>query len=135
MSKRTYGKQFGFAARAVHTGKDVDAETGAIRRPITMANSYELPYDPTDMNWSSADGNLYTRNGGANQKYLEEKLASLEGGEDCMIARIEVLPCEFEKLLNENIRTDIYRTLENLGFSYVTMDLGGYRTGSMNEVL
>lgn len=52
-----------------------------------------------------------------------------------MIARIEVLPCEFEKLLNENIRTDIYRTLQNLGFSYVTMDLGGYRTGSMNEVL
>ena len=50
-----------------------------------MANSYALPYDPTDMNWSSADGNLYTRNGGANQKYLQEKLASLEGGEDCVV--------------------------------------------------
>lgn len=51
-----------------------------------MANSYELPYDPTDMNWSSAGGKpLYTRNGGANQGYLQEKLQSLEGGEDCVV--------------------------------------------------
>lgn len=84
MSKRTYGKEFGFQTRAVHTGNDVDGESGAIRRPITMGNSYELPYDPSNMNWSSAGGNLYTRNGGVNQKYLQEKLASLEGGEDCI---------------------------------------------------
>ena len=77
-------KDMKFATRAVHTGNDVDAETGAIRRPITMANSYELPYDPTDMNWSGAAANLYTRNGGSNQQYLQEKIASLEGGEDCI---------------------------------------------------
>ena len=85
MKPRTYGPELGFATRAVHTGNDVDAESGAIRRPITMANSYALPYDPTDMNWSSASGNLYTRNGGANQRYLQEKIASLEGGEDCIV--------------------------------------------------
>lgn len=85
MAKRIYGDEFGFLTRAVHTGNDVDGETGAIKRPITMANSYELPYDPTDMNWSSAGANLYTRNGGANQGYLQEKLASLEGGEDCVV--------------------------------------------------
>ena len=85
MSKRTYGIEYGFQTRAVHTGNDVDGETGAIKRPITMANSYELPYDPTDMNWSSADKSLYTRNGGSNQKYLQEKLAALEGGEDCIV--------------------------------------------------
>jgi methionine-gamma-lyase len=86
MSKRTYGNEFGFQTRAVHTGNDIDGETGAIRRPIIMANSYELPYDPTDMNWSSAGGQpLYTRNGGANQNYLQEKLKSLEGGEDCVV--------------------------------------------------
>lgn len=84
MTKRIYGKEYGFQTRAVHTGNDVDGESGAIKRPITMANSYELTYDPTDMNWSSAGGNLYTRNGGTNQKYLQEKLASLEGGEDCI---------------------------------------------------
>lgn len=85
MPKRTYGPEFGFQTRAVHTGNDVDGETGAIKRPITMGNSYELPYDPTNVNWSSASGNLYTRNGGSNQKYLQEKLASLEGGEDCIV--------------------------------------------------
>lgn len=85
MNKKTFGKEYGFQTRAVHTGNDVDGESGAIKRPITMANSYELPYDPTDMNWSSAEGNLYTRNGGTNQKYLQEKIASLEGGEDCVV--------------------------------------------------
>lgn len=85
MGKEIYGNEYGFQTRDVHTGNDVDGETGAIKRPITMANSYELPYDPTYVNWSSAAGNLYTRNGGSNQKYLQEKLASLEGGEDCIV--------------------------------------------------
>ena len=85
MAKRNFGDEFGFQTRAVHTGNDVDSETGAIKRPITMANSYELPYDPSDLNWSSAGKNLYTRNGGSNQQYLQEKLASLEGGEDCIV--------------------------------------------------
>jgi methionine-gamma-lyase len=84
-NKRTYGKEFGFHTRAVHTGNDVDGETGAIKRPIVMANSYELPYDPSDLNWSGADKSLYTRNGGSNQRYLQEKLASLSGGEDCVV--------------------------------------------------
>ena len=47
-------KDLGFQTRAVHTGNGVDGETGAIKRPITMANSYELPYDPSDLNWNSA---------------------------------------------------------------------------------
>jgi methionine-gamma-lyase len=85
MAERKYGKEFGFLTRAVHTGNDVDKDTGAIKRPITMANSYELPYDSTDLNWSSAGKSLYTRNGGANQQYLQEKLASLENGEDCVV--------------------------------------------------
>jgi len=85
MKQHIFGNEYGFRTRAVHTGNDIDRETGAIKRPITMANSYELPYDPTKLNWSDAGGNLYTRNGGSNQKYLQEKIASLEGGEDCIV--------------------------------------------------
>lgn len=85
MKQHTFGNEYGFQTRAVHTGNDIDRETGAIKRPITMANSYELPYDPTKLNWSDAGGNLYIRNGGSNQKYLQEKIASLEGGEDCIV--------------------------------------------------
>lgn len=51
------------------------------------------------------------------------------------IARIEVLPDEFEKLIQPEIRQDVYAKLKEYGFDYVTMDLKGYRTGSMNETL
>ena len=92
-----------FATRAVHVGNEVDKDSGAIKRPITMANSYALPYDPTDMNWSDAGANLYTRNGGTNQKYLQERVASLEGGEDCVVlaSGVAALSGLFFALLNK----------------------------------
>ena len=94
---------YGFATRAVHVGNEVDKDSGAIKRPITMGNSYALPYDPTDMNWSSAGGNLYTRNGGTNQKYLQQRIASLEGGEDCVVlaSGVAALSGLFFALLNQ----------------------------------
>lgn len=39
----------------------------------------------------------------------------------------------FEKLLEERVRNRVDQVMRGLGFSYVTMDLRGYRTGSMNE--
>lgn len=51
------------------------------------------------------------------------------------IARIEVLPDEFEKLIQPEIRARINEEFTEFGFTYVTMDLKGYRTGSMNETL
>lgn len=59
--------------------------TDAIRTPITMANSYRLPDDPSSMNWSGTDRLFYTRNTGANQLALQEKLAALEHGEDAVV--------------------------------------------------
>ena len=49
------------------------------------------------------------------------------------IARIEVLPAEFEKLLQN--REQIVAEFKKYGFTYVAMDLQGYRMGSMNETL
>ena len=83
--EKNYKKQLKFQTRAVHVGNDIDKETNAIKRPITMGNSYKLPYDPSNLNWSSADANLYTRNGGSNQQYLQERIRSLENGEDCIV--------------------------------------------------
>lgn len=48
------------------------------------------------------------------------------------IARIEVLSSDIDKLINEQ---SIINKIKLLGFSYVTVDLEGYRSGSMNEVL
>ena len=49
------------------------------------------------------------------------------------IARIEIEPQDFEKLLDPATRRKIVDGLTALGFNYVAMDLAGYRTGSMNE--
>ena len=49
------------------------------------------------------------------------------------MARIEVLPAEFEKLLKH--REEIVTAFKKFGFTYVTMDLQGYRMGSMYETL
>ena len=51
------------------------------------------------------------------------------------IARIELLPDEFDKFMKENIREDVYLRFKEIGFTYVTLDVKGYRTGSMNETL
>lgn len=48
-------------------------------------------------------------------------------------ARIEVMPEDFARIVQEDTRTKIYDQLKALGFSHVTLDLKGYRTGSMNE--
>ena len=38
-----------------------------------------------------------------------------------------------KKLLAEGIREKVYNYFKKLGFTYVTLDLGGYRTGSMKR--
>ena len=51
------------------------------------------------------------------------------------LARIEVPENEISIFLDDKIRTKVQSRLKELGFSYVSLDLMGYRTGSMNEIL
>lgn len=51
------------------------------------------------------------------------------------IARIEVSPEERKKFFNVELMDKVVDRLKDIGFKYVTLDLFGYRTGSMNEVL
>ena len=51
------------------------------------------------------------------------------------MARSEVLPEEFVKLIAEDTRAKIITSFREYGFTYISMDLIGYRTGSMNETL
>ncbi|MBQ9663552.1 MAG: PLP-dependent transferase [Oscillospiraceae bacterium] len=76
---------YGIATQAIHTGTDYDAETGAVRRPLHMANSYKLPDDLSKVNYSSTDLLMYARNGNANQHWLEEKIAALYGAKDAIV--------------------------------------------------
>ncbi len=49
------------------------------------------------------------------------------------IARLELAPEDFSTAMDK--RTEIIDKLKEIGYTYVTLDLQGYRTGSMNEVL
>jgi uncharacterized protein len=49
------------------------------------------------------------------------------------VARIEVLPKDIQKIVA--IREEIVPSFKAIGFSYITLDLEGYRSGSMDEVL
>lgn len=83
-----------------------------------------------------------------------EKLAMVEKGEELLfdlgfkqvrvriheshhgnIARIEVFPEDIEKIATEKTRVIIAEEFKKIGFAYTSLDLTGYRTGSMNEVL
>ena len=79
-----------------------------------------------------------------------ERLASVDRGEEIMrelgfrefrvrhhdnLVRIEVAPAELDLALCREVVDELARRFRGLGFKYVTLDLHGYRTGAMNEVL
>jgi uncharacterized protein len=49
------------------------------------------------------------------------------------IARIELEPTEFARILDETVRNTVERQLREIGFRFVTIDLRGFRSGSLNE--
>ena len=79
-----------------------------------------------------------------------EALAQVEVGEDALralgfrqfrvrhhgkIVRIEIAPAELARALNPQMSAEFVRIFKPLGFEYVTLDLEGFRSGSMNAVL
>ena len=80
----------------------------------------------------------------------KEKLAMIERGETLLqelgfhqfrvrihgrMARIEILPDDFPRILQEDTRIKITEAFREYGFTYVSLDLTGYRAGSMNETI
>ncbi len=51
------------------------------------------------------------------------------------LARIEVLQKDIKKLLGKKLRAKVIDYLKELGFTWITIDLEGYRQGSLNEIL
>ncbi len=80
----------------------------------------------------------------------EEKLRRIEAAEEVLrelgfrvfrvrhhdaIARLEISRDEMSRALDADVRDTIVRELKALGYRYVTIDLQGYRLGSLNEAL
>ena len=51
------------------------------------------------------------------------------------LARIEIYQEEMERLMESSTREKVVKRLKEIGYKYVTLDLQGFRSGSMNEVL
>jgi uncharacterized protein len=83
-------------------------------------------------------------------KLTREKIAQVDQAEEYLrqqgftqvrvrhhgdLARIELMPEEMGRLLAGSLSPKVAGRLKELGFSYVTLDLRGYRSGSMDEVL
>lgn len=51
------------------------------------------------------------------------------------IARIEIMPEQMDTILTVELRNLVLHRFRALGYGYITLDLAGYRTGSMNEPL
>lgn len=84
------------------------------------------------------------------ERITEEKLKRVEQAEKLLrqmgfaqvrvrshgdIARIEVAPDKIHELADPELRARIIEEFKSLGIAYITLDLEGYRTGSMNEIL
>ncbi len=74
-------KNLGMTTRSVHAGWQPDPATGAVKRPLVMANSYVLP---ADGNWDAVPFG-YARDLNPNERWLEERLMALEESEDCVV--------------------------------------------------
>jgi uncharacterized protein len=84
------------------------------------------------------------------EEVTREKLARVEQAEGVLraqgfrvsrvrhhgdVGRIEVPREELARILDESVRETVVRGLRGAGFRYVTLDLEGFRSGSLNEVL
>lgn len=79
-----------------------------------------------------------------------ERLSAVERGEEILrelgfkefrvrhhdsLVRLEIAPAEITRALRMEVVEELARRFRDLGFKYVTLDLQGFRSGSMNEVL
>lgn len=70
-----------------------------------------------------------------------EEFLRAKGFEDVRVrmhgnmARVEVSPRDIPRLASAGTRTAVSKRLRALGFTYVALDLEGYRSGSLNEVI
>ena len=73
------------------------------------------------------------------EQSLHEKIAHIRAEHEQetknLMARIEILPEEFDIVMKQENRQKIVKALKEAGFAYVTLDLEGYRMGSMNRGL
>jgi uncharacterized protein len=121
------------------------AEAGLSKEEVRkIAKRYTLP------NWNKPPFACLASRIPYGVKITTEKLRKIERGEDFLkkegfstvrlrdhgeIARIELGKEEISKILSPLMREKIAKKLRELGYLYITIDLEGYRSGSLNKML
>lgn len=123
-----------------------------VRSPLREAGLYkeeirEISHEMNLPTWDKPSFACLASRFAYGEEITPEKLKMVEEAEDLLlgygfkqvrvrlhgnIARIELLPEEFPKLMEDGVRKDAARQIKDLGFDYVTLDLNGYKSGSMN---
>ena len=136
----------GLAAAAEHSVRHPLQEAGFTKADVrALAKLWELPtWDkPAAPCLSSrmAPGLAVTPERTKRVEDAESFLRSL-GLRECRVryhegdlARIEVPVSEIARLASEPVRTELARELRALGFKFVSLDLDGFRSGSLNELV
>ena len=120
-------------------------ETGMTKEDIrTLSKSFGLP------TWDKPAQACLSSRFPYGDRITPEKIAQVEKAEAALrelgfrqlrvrhhdrIARIEVPKADVARLVDEEISEQVIARMKEAGFTYVTIDLEGFRSGSMNEVL
>ena len=107
--------------------KDMDLPTWD--KPAQACLSSRIPYG------TPVSVEALTRNAKAEEFLRDLGIGQLRVRHHGSVARIEVTPADFPALLDESVRKSIGQHFRSIGYAYVTLDLEGFRSGSMNEVL
>lgn len=117
---------------------------------LTKADIRELSKEWELLTWNKQSAACLASRFAYGEPITEEKLSMVEQAEDYLrdkgfgqlrvrvhgeLARIELSEKDLKSAMESENRQEIFKRLQSLGFTYVTLDLCGYRMGSMNEAL
>jgi len=117
---------------------------------ITKAEIRHISRELGLQNWNKPSGACLASRFPYGEEITSKKLHLIESAEKLLfslgfnqcrvryhrtIARIEIPEQDFKRALHNPIRKKIVAGLESLGFVYVTLDIAGFRTGSLNKLL
>jgi uncharacterized protein len=136
-------------------GIDAAQELG-VRSPLLEAgfSKYEVRALSRELglaSWNQPHSTCLATRVAYDQRITREKLTIIDKGErflrelglsevrlrliDDKTARIEVSTSSLGRLVSEGVRQKVIEKMKDLGFTYSTVDLAGYRTGALNEAL
>jgi pyridinium-3,5-biscarboxylic acid mononucleotide sulfurtransferase len=117
---------------------------------LTKAEIRQLSFDAGLRIWDKPASACLSSRIEYGRPVTREALAQVEAGEDALrslgfrqfrvrhhgqICRIEIASQELSRALDPQMSAEFVRIFKALGFEYVTLDLQGFRSGSMNAVL